>query len=415
MLSIKSITSCNINGNPLTSYELSKRIYEYKDYIKNNISKKNDFKINDNDLVIVCVQNLYGYRTGILGYLGNLLSYRLSQYNNPTLFQRIIKNVFSYEIKSNDYELLSFITSFISRKIPIINIGNWDFKKNLFDNSHIKYEQSNLSMPSIFNLSSIYLLNPLFDNGCCIYSNMVPLENGFEKYNLENRGEFKHKLFNNGINWCFFQSKNKKSGISIINLSIIKDIPDWVYNIQFKQIVELKEKLERKYALNILCKNYETFIIGDFDVDFNKRNDTFDIKEYWNIFEQSELHIISSSDKNFILYNNFINKDSVYNEIKKTTYNIKDDNITTLLFENENKVIDENEKYNVIFNDEKFETKKKFYKVLSDIKYFYKSKKEVNDEKKEDNDIVIDIKDNYFDKNIQKSPSNSSDDDWHKI
>lgn len=58
---------------------------------------------------------------------------------------------------------------------------------------------------------------------------------------------------------------------------------------------------------------------------------------------------------------------------------------------------------------------KKFYKVLSDIKYFYKSKKEVNDEKKEDNDIVIDIKDNYFDKNIQKSPSNSSDDDWHKI
>lgn len=129
MLSIKSITSCNINGNPLTSYELSKRIYEYKDYIKNNISKKNDFKINDNDLVIVCVQNLYGYRTGILGYLGNLLSYRLSQYNNPTLFQRIIKNVFSYEIKSNDYELLSFITSFISRKIPIINIGNWDFKK----------------------------------------------------------------------------------------------------------------------------------------------------------------------------------------------------------------------------------------------------------------------------------------------
>ena len=96
-----------------------------------------------------------------------------------------------------------------------------DFKKNLFDNSHIKYEQSNLSIPSIFNLSSIYLLNPLFDNGCCIYSNMVPLENGFEKYNLENRGEFKHKLFNNGINWCFFQSKNKKSGISIINLSII--------------------------------------------------------------------------------------------------------------------------------------------------------------------------------------------------
>ena len=122
------------------------------------------------------------------------------------------------------------------------------------------------------------------------------------------------------------------------------------------------------------------------------------------------------------MYNNFINKDSVYNEIKKTTYNIKDDNITTLLFENENKVIDENEQYNVIFNDEKFETKRKFYKVLSDIKYFYKSKKEIIDEKKEDintlniiNDIVIDIKDNYFDKNVQKSPSNSSDDDWDKI
>jgi hypothetical protein len=195
--------------------------------------------------------------------------------------------------------------------------------------------------------------------------------------------------------------------------------------MQFKQVISLKEKLDRKYALNVLCEKYETFIIGDFNVDFNNYNDSFDVREFWNIFEQSGLKIISSTETNFILHSNNENKD-IYDRYTNTTYNIYDDKITTLFFKNENIVEKntENVKYNVIFNDENFETKRKFYKVLSDLKYFYKSKNKMEEnpnEKTEDintkNDIIIEIKDNYFDKNLQKSPSpsNSSDDDWQTI
>ena len=87
MLKPKTFISFKISGIPLYSNNLSKRIHEYQDYIKNN--NFNNYK--SNELCIINIHGLYGYRTGILGYLGNLLSYRLSQYNNPTLFQRIIK------------------------------------------------------------------------------------------------------------------------------------------------------------------------------------------------------------------------------------------------------------------------------------------------------------------------------------
>ena len=419
MLNIKSITSCNINGNPLATCNLSKRIFEYKNFIKTNFDKEN-LKINDNEIVIVCVQNLYGYRTGILGYLGSLLSYKLSQYSNPTIFQTILNNIFNSNINSNDYETFAFVLSFISRKVPLINIGNWDLKKNLFESIDIlNYEQPNLSIPSIFNLSSIYLLNPFFDSGCSIYSNKVPIENGFEKWNIMKNAQFSDKLYNRGINWNFFQSKNKKSGIVIINFTLINNSPDWVNSLQFEQIIKLKEKLEHTYALDVLCKKYETYIIGDFNIDFNNRNDNFEIKEQWQIFENSELQIISSEKTNFILYNNYNNykNDKIPNYLINTN-KIEEDIITHIEFEN--KVEEECNKEDCK-EDICIESKPKdFYKVLIDIKNFYKNKLKKNENQKNisetDNQVVIEIKDNYFENN--KSPSSSSSnslDEWQTI
>jgi len=407
MLSIKSITSCNINGSPLFSHELSKRIFEYKKYIKENVHKDN-VNINNNELNILCIQNLYGYRTGIIGYLSSLLSYKLSQYNNPTFFQRMI-NLFNYEVKSNDYEILSFITSFISRKIPIINISNWDLKQNLFgDNDIFKYEQSNLSMPSIFNLSSVYLLNPIFDSGCSLYSNIKPIESGFERWDISNNGEFTDKLFNKGINWSFFQSTNKKCGISIINISTINNVSEYIYGLQFKQIINLKEKLERKYALNLSCEKYETFILGDFNNDFNKTYESFDIKELWNIFEQSGLNIISSNENNFILHHLYSSTENKEQKLNKNTYMIYDDIITTINFEIEKNTDIDTETKNEKINDDT--RPKDFYKVLSDIKNFYKKEKDVKLE-----EIKIEINYDHFNKNTQKSPGNSSEDEWQTI
>jgi hypothetical protein len=379
MLSIKSITSYNINNTPLFSSDLSKKIHGYKKYINNNLNK--DF--NENELVIVSIHNLYGYRTGILGYLSSLLSYKLSQYSNPTCIQTVLKNLFNCEIKSNDYEIVSFIISFISRKIPLINIGNWDLKKNLFKNI-FNYEQTNLSLPSIFNLRSIYLLNPVFDSGCCLYSNIKPLEYGFERWNIVENASFSEKLYNKGINWSFFQSKNKKSGIAILNLSVIDNLPDWLNILQFKQIIKLKEKLENKYALNVIYEKYETYIIGNFNINFNKKDELLCVKEQWDIFEQCGLKIFYANeiDNNFILYNNYI-FDNILFDDKINTYD------------------------NILFY------KSKFSKVLCEIKNIYK----INDQIINIKDI--EIHDDYFKKNVSSSSSPYrsplSEGEWHMI
>ena len=101
----------------------------------------------------------------------------------------------------------------------------------------------------------------------------------------------------------------------IINFTLINNIPDWIC-LQFEQLIKLKEKLENTFALNILCEKYETYIIGDFNTYFMNRNDNFDIKEHWKIFENSELQIISSENTNFILYNNYVIKDKIPDNIK---------------------------------------------------------------------------------------------------
>jgi hypothetical protein len=88
MLSVKSITSCNINTIPLYSNNIAKIISEYKNYIKNIYN--NNYIIEDDELIINCVQGIYAYRCGLIGYLSNLLSYTLSKKSNPVFLQSVI-------------------------------------------------------------------------------------------------------------------------------------------------------------------------------------------------------------------------------------------------------------------------------------------------------------------------------------
>ena len=422
MLNLKSIISCNINGTPLTSCNLSKRIYEYKKFLDENVKEK----FLDDELFIISIQGLYGYRSGILGYLFNKLSFELSQYHNPTLLKSFLNVFISNNIEANDFEILSTTLSIISRKIPFLNIGNWDLK-NYISNEYINNFIPNNSFPSIFDLKSLYLLNPLFDSGCTIISNKKHLESGFERWNIIDSCSFSNKLFNQGINWAYFESN--KNGISIINFELIKN--EDLYNSQFIQLLNLKNILEKKFTDNSNLVKYETFIIGDFNFEFNLRDIFQEVDKKWEMFDRNHLQILNNKDystTNFILYNKYYDTNSEninLNISNKTNFVIDDDKIDCIEFMY-TKTIEEKEE-----KEEKEEIKNEVLEINDEI-YIESSleenieeniKKEIekvkNIEKIEDNlvnvnknDIIITINDDYF----YKNPLNkNSDDEWEAI
>lgn len=346
MLSVKSIISCNLNTTPLYSNNVYKTICEYKNHIKYLYNK--DYIIEDDELIINCVQGIHGYRCGLIGYVTNLLCYDLSKINNPIFLQALLNRVLNKKMISNDYEIFSFFISFISSKIPLLNIGLWDIKQNLFYNDTIfKYNVINNSFTSIFNLKSVYMLRPLFDCGSTIYSNKQYTECGFEPWDTNDRGSFKQKIFNKGLVWAFYESNNKKNGIVVINIDMIDDAPQWIYLLQLKQIVRLKEYLQNKFLSNDNnYEKYETYIVGDFKTEFNLHNILPDIKNRLNIFENANIIMcdddtlnISNNDSNNITNTNFIFYNDLYAINKKNTKemnNITNDNLSLINLEFEN-------------------------------------------------------------------------------
>ena len=317
MLNLKSITSLNIKGTPLKTDNLSKRIFEYKNYINDNIKNP-----ENKDLVIISVQGLYGYRVGLIGLLLNNLVFNISKNNNPSYLQTFINKFFKDTISGNDFEIFSYGISLVSRVLPFINYGNWDLKRKLINN-YIKDYTKNISMPSIMDLNSIYLLNPLYDSGCSIYSNQTPKEVGFERWNIRDILHTKDKIYNNGITWSYFESENKQNGIIIINLIMEDNVAEWAVVSQLKQIVDLKYRLENKYCLSI--DNYQTYIMGDFKLEFNIN--IFN-QEPYNILIKSNLKIIGNS--NNLTTTHFIFQSENNNKIDCSHLKIQDDDILNI-------------------------------------------------------------------------------------
>jgi hypothetical protein len=434
MLNLKSIISCNISGTPLVSCNLSKKINEYKKFVNENYNEK----IKD-DLVIISIQGLYGYRCGIFGYILNNLSYELSQNNNPTILKSILNLIISSKIESNDFEILSTSLSMIFRKIPLLNIGNWDLKERIIENDNIKYNTPNNSLPSIFDLKSIYLLNPLFDSGCTIFSNKKVTQSGFERWNATKNCNFLNKLFNRGINWSYFESEEKKNGITIINFEFIDSEDNDIYLSQINQIIELKKKLEIMFANNVDNNKfikYETYILGDFKLEFNLKEIFENVQNIWKILENEGLCIINNtniSSTNFILYNKYCERSKLktfLNICNKKNFIVEEDIIECIDFDFDNvnitKVLDElKEKFNkdevIEINDEIYiessidkkieeNIKNEIEKVRSIEKI--KDIQESESENIKNNDIIITINDDYF----YKNPLNkNSDDEWEAI
>lgn len=427
MLKPKTFISFKISGIPLYSNNLSKRINEYQDYIKNN--NYNNYK--DNELCIINIHGLYGYRTGILGYFLNYTSYKLSKNKNPTFLQKYInKNRTKKSILANDFEIISYYFSLFFRTIPILNFGNWDLKDKIFF-KNLKCTNKNLSLPSIFNLRSVYLLNPLFDSGARIYCNRPSKISGFEEWHSKN-----DTVFNRGITWSYFESDNKENGIMVLNIEIDGD--EFIEN-QILQIIDFKNKFEKQIVSSGI-NNYETFISGDFKIELNLMNTIPEIKSIWHLLEDNYISIYnnteydSPSNTHFILYSKYnienysdihaspLYKNSEENIKIVSKYTIIEDTLYSINFNNDEdkedikinineksvKVDNENVVKNVVENV--VENDKNFVEINN------KEEKNIEDKPQENvikNTIFINmesIRHNHFE-NIK----NSSDEEWTEI
>jgi hypothetical protein len=417
MLKPKTFISFKISGIPLYSNNLSKRINEYQDYIKNN----NYYNYTDNELCIINIHGLYGYRTGILGYLFNYTSYKLSKNKNPTFLQKYInKNRTKKNIGANDFEIISYCFSILFRALPILNFGNWDLKDKIFF-KNLKSTNKNVSLPSIFNLKSLYLLSPLYDSGSRIYCNRTAKMSGFEKWHSKN-----NTIFNRGITWSYFESDNKENGIMVLNIEIDED--ECIEN-QILQIITFKNKFEQQIISSGVQK-YETFISGDFKIELNLMNTIPEIKKIWNIFDSNYISIYnnteydSPSNTHFILYSKIENNISLYckneEENKKivSKYTIIEDTLYSINFINNENVKNDDKDIKINMEDVKNDDKDIKINMENDKEIITVENKKVNNDTPQENDIkntifinMNSIRHNYF----ENTKPLSSDEEWTEI
>ena len=403
MLNIKSITTYKINDTPLFSSYLPESIIKNLKFMNDNFEK---LKFEKNDLVILSVNGLYGYRTGICGLLTNFLSSKISIYNEPTFLSRCFNSLCSEELVNNDYEMFSLLVTMISRTLPIFNIGNWDLKREICDNKYLNYNNNN-SLPNIFNLNSIYMLKPLFDSGMGIYSNRKPIFSGFEKWDINSTLlGIKYSLYNKGISWYFYESDNKTNGICILNVSLFDHVPDLLINLQLEQIVKLKNNLIKKYS--DIYEKYETIVIGDFKIEFNLRDIIPEIYLKWKIIEEGNLKILGKNDisnTEFILYEEKFLK---YNLDVIKTDCIKTENDTLFSIELKKNILENSQSINnieepnyLIDKSTKIETNN-IKEIVSEEEPNYLIDKSTKIETNNIKDIVSEEEPNYLN-DIEKS------------
>jgi hypothetical protein len=294
-LKVKSLSSLNLEGTPLYN-NIFPNIQEWKSVLETE---------DCGELNIICIQGVYGYRTGFIGKLFNMFGYQLSKCSNPIYLQSILK-IF-YDVNANDYEIIAFLLSMISRIIPINNMCVFDTKEYLNTLQHINRNDSHTS---IFNLKSLFLLQPLFDSGCAIYSNRECTQSGFEKWNDV------EIVYNKGMTWCYFESDTNDTGITIINLDFNKDNTDEEDVIHLIQLVELKTSLEQKYG-NTLHR-YETYILGDFNIIFGLRTVIRELNEKWVLLENANIKIIN--ENNHTVATQFVMYSKLTNNITETVH-----------------------------------------------------------------------------------------------
>ena len=403
MFCVNSITSYKFNGIPLTDTNIPRKIVEYNNFVNSNLSEKN---LDKDNLNIITVNGLYGYRTGIIGWCSNFCSFYLSKKSNPTRFQRFLNYIFNKDDKilGNDFEIISYILSLFNRCIPIINYGNWDPKKFLCTNDN---EFINLSMPKIFDFPSLYLLSPLYDSGCAIYSNKIPKFYGFKKWNVLYNINFNDKQFNKGMLWSFYIHEN--SGILIINLCLHNSDTCLLYNMQIQQTIQLKKELETKFCKDL--DNYEIYITGDFKSEFNSILDN-ELQSRLNMLTEEKLQLISNKEDTSTTQFIFYSSSNPKRHISLSNIDILDNefiNINNKPVNNDHIIIDIEDKNEVIIDNKIFEDKNDVIiepKIFSHIKEEEVELKNINFIK---NYFTVETKPDTIQKNVEEETNIKSE------
>ena len=355
---------------------------------------------DDDELIIVCLQNLYGYRTGLIGYLSTMLTSTLNNYIPSTfVFTTLLNCIFNSKFKCNDLDLFSGIISILNRSIPFFNYGVWDYKQ-FFSKKLNLFINENHSMNNIFNLYSIFLFQPFFDSGLGILSNKKCSESGFE--GLRNPT---NKFINEGFLWSYFKDKN----ILIITLNITENEDN---TSDLKELLTLIGKLELKFS-----NTCEIYISGDFKMNLDECKYLF----------EDEFKILNNDETQYLLYkNNNILKNPIYSKTKLDEH--EDDSIINYNFTKKRNLSPIQKMLSL--KKIKYEQELSFYNhhdnELKEIKVisFEESEKKRDDDKINfyknlriitDNPISIE---NYF-KKTNSSESISSlavvDDEWTKV
>lgn len=258
-LNLKCILNWNLQGVPFFTKDLNVKQKIWKQTLANSLPTEEE--LEDNDLVVVCIDNLFGYRCGLIGYILMLISSNFSYYlSNSTLLNRCVNYVCKSELNSNDFEILAGVISVINRSIPLLNYGVWDHKEYL-KTGLLKYINQNHSMSSMFSCESSFLFKPFFDSGLCILSNKECNDSGFEKLNNQ-----VNRYINEGFLWCYYNKNNK--GVLIININLSRSSDSEIKTNELKQLENLCNTLTNKFSNVIL----DTYIIGDFVVEFESLN-----------------------------------------------------------------------------------------------------------------------------------------------
>jgi hypothetical protein len=307
-LNLKTICSWNIHGKPFAD-NIYNNISVWNQYIKDQIDT------NDNDgksLKILCVQGLYGYRSGLLGKVFDYIGYNLSRCFNPTLTSFLINT------ESNDFELFTLLVSTITRILPLYNYNVIDPKYLL---NTLGFANDNYSMTGMFDFKSLFLLKPFYDSGCAIYANRKYKYCGFEKWNSKNG------YANKGMTWCYFECLYSLTGITVINLDFNENNTDLEDIDCLYQILSLKNMLEDKYILRSI-NSYETYIVGNFNIPFNASNIICNIRDKLQILQNAGLIVLNDNYKcettEFILYNKYNMTEIVeHNDLTTSPLNTK--------------------------------------------------------------------------------------------
>jgi hypothetical protein len=300
-LHLKCISNVNMKNKPFFSNNLKKE--KWINVIKSNLLS--DSNIDDNELIIVCLQDLYAYRTGFLGYLSTLLTSILNKYIPSTfIFSTLSNYFFKSNFKCNDLDTFSGIISILNRSIPFLNYGVWDYKKYISNKLNL-FINDNHSINGMLDLNSIFLFKPFFDSGLGILSNKKCEESGFEKLTKPT-----NKFINEGFLWSYFKDGDKN--ILVVTLNITKNDDN---TSDLKELLVLIDTLLLKFS-----KNCEIYVLGDFRMELDQCKHLF----------EDDFKILNNEETQYLLYkNNKFFKNPIY---LKTRADVDDENDSILTY-----------------------------------------------------------------------------------